>query len=247
MAFLQFKRYREKYAKNNIDNALRLWESAKIIAPPRNSIDSRLFPPIVSVATSKQLSSQTGAAATNNNDDNRQKNNNLVTLQIKFRNTLSIRYLQHWFVDIDKSFRWHPGDNSYREIFVEQSTDTSPSDEMKVAAVHELCSHCTYWFFYEHFIKDSRFDALIYNCEIITGFIMETMLLWLSIFTMGIFLTIQYYFFIAVSILCIFLFAIMTHTTDNNIRVYKCPHINGSAVNVLVLDKYELTKLDYDF
>ncbi|MBT0716578.1 Ac81 protein 2 [Dolichomitus sp. PSUC_FEM 10030005] len=237
MAFLQFKRYREKYAKANIDNALRLWEPSKLIVPEKNSVDSRIFPPIVPVTTS--LSSQS--------NDKMQKNNDLVTLQIKFRNTLSISYLQHWFVDIDKSFRWHPGDNSYRDIFVEQSSDTLPGDEMKVAAVHELCAHCTYWFFYEHFIKDSRFDALIYNCEIITGFIMETMLLWLSIFTMGIFLTIQYYFFIAVSILCIFLFAIMTHTTDNNIRVYKCPHINGSAANVLVLDKYALSKLDYDF
>ncbi|MBT0716572.1 Ac81 protein [Dolichomitus sp. PSUC_FEM 10030005] len=236
MAFLQFERYREKYSKDNIENALRLWEPSKLVVPPKNSIPSRIFPPI-----------QQATVGISMNDGDKSTNGDVVTLQIKFRNTVSIRYLQHWFVDIDKSFRWHPGDDSYRDIFVEQISDTSIDDEMQVAALHELCPHCTYWFFYEHFINDSRFDALIYNCEIITGFIMETMLLWLSIFTMGIFLTIKYYFFIAVSMLCIFLFVIMTHTTDNNIRIYKCPHVNGSAANVRVLDKYALTKIDYNY
>lgn len=233
MAFLQFERYREKYAKKNIEAALRMWEPAKLVAPATDSINSRIFPPIAPAPPPRPSSKA-------------RVRDEVVTLQIKFRNTVSISYLQHWFVDIDRSFRWHPGDDSYRDIFVDQSSDTSTDDEMKVAAIHELCSHCTYWFFYEHFIKDSRFDALIYNCEIITGFVMETLLLWMSIFTMGVFLTLQYYFFIAVSIVCVFLFAIMTHTTDNNIRVYRCPHINVSAANVLVLDKYALTKIEYE-
>lgn len=217
--------YIKKYSSDAINEALRDWEISKNIVPLEKSIPSRLL----------------------NYTLPRNVNSNLIYVTYKDVQKY-FRHLQHWYIEINEKYKWDPGslnNKIFTQINSEPSslTKTTATDnaDVKLARIIEMCNHCTYWYFYDKFIKDSFFDTFLYNCEIITGFRVETLLIWTSFVSLIIFFISQYYFFLFLFVLVLLIFFVAVNKTiDNEIQIELCPHIQCNYKNIAISKEHSL-------
>lgn len=238
---MQLDHYKKKYTDKNIQDALKFWSPFKAIKLNDNSVKSALTPHTLDIISSNNIDKD--------NDDVIDFSKKTTIFYTKNRNLQGkcLKFLLHWFIDIDRvgtneRFRWHPG---YQEpdIFLWLSKDHGDSDmnENKLVSVTELCNHCAYWYLYRSFIKDSYFNLLFHNCEIITGNVLDTFMAWSAIICLLFFIFSKYYIFICISM---FFFALLLSISSvhggNHISYYKCNHVNTDCINIISTDEYYL-------
>lgn len=213
-----------KYSVHNITQALLPWEMHKNTYFAERSIKSQIF-----------LSKENYTIALCSSQKSYNCNTNL--LFTKYRDTTgTLNFLQHWFIDINNDLRWHPGCDK-KSIFLEQAKDNALpcANNTKLSIIHELCDRCTYWYLYDKFLKDSYFNILLYNCELIADHYVETLLGWSIFSSMLGFLLSGYYIFMALTLSLMVFLMLSTKRHDTTVRIFVCPHIKVNISNVKVI------------
>lgn len=108
---------------------------------------------------------------------------------------------RHYYVTIDDNI-WHPGFNDDKNIF------NDPDDiheQSNISSIVEMCHYCTYWMLYNKFQEDKHFHIFANNCQIITGYFAETLILAMVMISLSMTLITGHYIFLLIIVLCILL------------------------------------------
>lgn len=129
----------------------------------------------------------------------------------------------HYYLYINGKI-WHPGHESSDDIF-----HRNDSESGYVVGFTEMCSYCTYHFFFNLFKKDKKFNILTNNCQKITGFIFETVLILTFHVTLILFIFTRKIILFVIAITMIFIIFIYVYISrPNSVFPYsKCPHIKN--------------------
>ncbi|AMB48690.1 Ac81-like protein [Glossina pallidipes salivary gland hypertrophy virus] len=224
----------KKYTEENIKNALQDWEYAKNQEPAINSIISKLKLPTCRVACNSTTTKQTELSYNQHletciKDDENKCSGCLKQIGTSFivnKKYPIIKFIglpNHHYIQIDDKI-WHPGYIHVMNIFHSIDIDEKNSN---IVNGHEVCHYCAYWTMYNNFIKDKEFHIIKNNCQLISGFWVETFLiliyhalLILTIITRNVFLLLFSIFFM----ICII---IHSHVIINTkyLNVQFCKHI----------------------
>lgn len=198
----------DKYSPEAVKFALGIWEYAKDLNPKEKSILSRM-----------SMSENTITELTNNKHTRPLQTTFVITK--KYPMVLSLNILGHYYKCFnDKT--WHPGDTMTPTIF--GSRDPRHSS---VIMIEEMCDYCVYHAFCGLFYRDLNFNIMTNNCQIITGYIGETVLVILYFITLiAVIITGKFIFLVmALSIILFVILYNIFQITTNNFHVYYCPHI----------------------
>lgn len=198
----------EKYSESAVKYALSLWEYAKNLKPAKKSILSRM-----------SMSENTIGQVVN--DKNVRPLQTTFIITKKYPMVISLNILGHYYKCVDDK-TWHPGDTLSPTIFGSRDPNHS-----SVIMIEEMCHYCVYQTFSNLFYRDLNFNIMTNNCQIITGYIGETILVICYFITLTMVIITGKLLFLILT-LSIILFVILYNIfqiTTNNFHVYYCPHI----------------------
>lgn len=146
---------------------------------------------------------------------------NTISFVFKKYSLYDIPFLpSHEYVVIDgKTF--HPGSTS-SEIFNENDTSVGV-----ITLIEEKCKWCSREYLLNIFKRDSNFNILVNNCQIVMGNFFTTSLLWMGILSLWTFCIFPSFLLLAFGLYLI-IFAIAYDKLNDNKKVVEyrlCPHI----------------------
>lgn len=199
---------RQKYSEESVKFALKPWEYAKNLKPTKKSILSRMSMAENTIST------------LNDNKDVRPLQTTFIITK-KYPMVISLNILGHYYKCFDDK-TWHPGDTFSPTIFGSRDPNHS-----SVIMIEEMCHYCVYNLFYDLFYRDLNFNIMTNNCQIITGYIGETILviLYFISMTMVIFTGNLIFLIITLSIILFVILYNIFQITTNNFHINYCPHI----------------------
>lgn len=201
-------RMKEKYDEEAVNLALKKWEYAKDLQPSKRSILSR-------------ISMSEDMVANLQNDKSVRPMQTTFMITKKYPMITSLNILGHYYKCFDDK-TWHPGDTLTTTIFGNRDPNHS-----SVIMIEELCDYCVYKKFNELFYRDVSFNIMTNNCQIITGYIGETILviLYFICLTMTIITGKLIFLILTLSIVLFVILYNIFQITNNNFSIYYCPHI----------------------
>lgn len=208
---------KDKYTVERVNYELRDWEYAKDKKPALESILSRIS---ISEKTLTKINGKDG----DNNENGQRPLKTTFVITKKYPMLISLNILGHYYKCFnDKT--WHPGDTTSENIFGSRDPNYS-----SVITIEELCDHCFYHSFQNLFYRDVHFNLVLNNCQVITGYIAETILVILYFITLAlvIFTGQIIFLIILLSLLLIVILYNIFQITTNNITINYCPHIYHS-------------------
>lgn len=195
-----------KYTRENVDKALARWEYARDLEPRLNSIKSRMH------------------ISEENTDLRPIRTSFVFTKKVSLLPLLGI--MGHYFVSIDDRV-WHPGHNWTDTIFEDYDIENS-----QTVCVEEMCHFCLYRTMDNMFFKDRQFNIMFNNCQIVTGYIWETVLsiFYLLLLVMAIITGHVIFLIITFLIVIVLIVYNLIISTSSIITFAWCPHINYKLV-----------------
>ncbi|CAJ2002057.1 Ac81 [Cotesia congregata filamentous virus 1] len=220
----------EKYAVENVKNTLSFLAPYKCVDPPINYFKSAFFPPPY-------------------DDDSASspEYGKLHNIKIYYRNTKQHAFIKHWYIDIDGTQRWHPGEKQPPNGGVVDISSPPPIlistnegfDECllapRVTGVLELCSRCLYWYLLDKFNKDRYFNIFFHNCELILGYRNETMYSYLVFTCLVLFMFTRILFFLLLLAIFLTITLVMFGKDTVNVAFHRCKHVKAYVRNSIVL------------
>nr|QKN22513.1 putative Ac81-like protein [Drosophila-associated filamentous virus] len=224
--------YEKKYTKELIDESLKPWDKWKNCEPLDNSIPTCL---------TKNHYIEDDDQDDDDDDEteiceikSKERKSNLI--YIKYRPTnIFCSLLNHWFIDINNEYRWDPG-NPRHDILIKLNDCVFNNESLYVmSAIYELCNTCTYKYLLKNFCKDSSFNIIFFNCELILENFLQTILIILS-------LLLFIFAFLTSTILlaylgfgCLIMYFSSANLHSFDCRLFKCRHIYSKIKNTTIL------------
>lgn len=204
--------------------------------PEHSSKNKKKEESIVSVLLTRWRSSSNmsmGIASTDADMPTTNMSSNL--LYIKFRPVENVTFFKHWFIDVNNTLRWHPGNTTSSKIF-EPISLVDPNNKLGkdvLVKIHEMCDDCLCEFFEKRFNLDRIFNIFYLNCEIIVGFCLQTILTICTVFFLIIFpVTRKWIFFILFLMFFAILAVCQFCNTTNEVQFTVCKHIITNLQNI---------------
>lgn len=222
----------KKYTTKKIESALKPWAKFKYLDVPINSINSRLL--YKGKSNKYAVSSDNIRTNIATDNDSHLIKTNLLFVKNQSHNT--IRFWNHWFLDINNEQRWHPGSGMEGDILIDFKTDVI-KDNLKdiLISINEFCDTCTYWYLVHNFHKDSTFHLAFFNCEIIFDHYLQTFYITLSIISFALYYLSRYILLLYFGILIFVMYLLSSSLKLNTISLYKCPHVYDNVRNRSVI------------
>lgn len=198
----------DKYTPSAVKLTLQRWEYAKDLEPSPKSVLSRIS------------LSETKVAELDTQPNHRPVHTTFMITK-KYPMIISLNILGHYYKCFNDQ-TWHPGDTINPEIF----GDRDPRHSF-VIGIEEMCDYCVYKTFENLFYRDLQFNIVTNNCQIITGYIGETILVILYFLCLIATIVCAKLIFLILT-LSIILFVILYNIfqiTTNNTKITYCPHI----------------------
>lgn len=145
----------DKYTIDRVEYALSEWKYAKDKVPSNESILSRISMSETTIADILET---------------KRPMRTIFVITKKYPMIISLNILGHYYKCFDDK-TWHPGDITTNDIF--GSRDPAYSN---VIMIEEMCHYCFYHTMISLFTKDLNFNIMTNNCQVITGYITETIL-----------------------------------------------------------------------
>lgn len=201
-----------KYSKENVEAAIaEILPVLVLEAPEIESIKSRLVRDIVN--------SEYGAEGTQSDLHNR-------TLFIHYKRVRiweSLSLPCHYFVSVG-NYEWHPGTtagNIFMKLFNKKASTIQ---------ISEMCMFCAHLKLLQLFQNDKKFHFFMNNCQRITGYFSELILLYLyHAFLIVFLLTTNMLFFVLAMFLLVVVFVYDLFLTHRDIKMETCPHIKTNV------------------